>query len=91
MKKVYLIILLITILLGAIIGTGLYVYTAEINTDSVYQGIIIDGYDIGGMTKSKALNFIKERKQDDYQDRFFNLSYGDKKIPDCIKGYRILL
>lgn len=85
MKKVYLIILLITILLGAIIGTGLYVYTAEINTDSVYQGIIIDGYDIGGMTKSKALNFIKERKQDDYQDRFFNLSYGDKKYQIALK------
>ncbi|MDD2446530.1 MAG: VanW family protein [Tissierellia bacterium] len=78
MKKVYLILLLVIVILGGILGAGFYVYNTEINTGSIYRGITIDNYDIGGMTKIEALNFIKENKQNDYQDKTFKLSYGNK-------------
>lgn len=90
MKKSYIILLfIIVVIIGGLFGASFNIYNNQINTDRIYDGIIIDGYDVGGMTKEEALKYLKENKQKDYNGRVINLSYGDKsyEIPLNDIGY----
>ncbi|WFA10221.1 VanW family protein [Tissierella sp. Yu-01] len=77
MKKIIIILSSIVIVLGGLLGAIYYIYSTEINTGTIYNGITIDGYDIGGMTKEQALEFIKEQKDTDDVGKAFNLFYND--------------
>lgn len=77
MKKIIIILSSIVILLGGLLGAIFYIYNTEINTGTIYNGITIDGYDVSGMTKEKALEFIKGQKDIDDVGKSFNLFYND--------------
>ncbi len=89
MKKALLIIIPLVILIGGLIGGGYYIYENEINTNAIYEGVKIDGYDVGGKTKSEAYVFIRDRKENDDKDKFMKLLFDDKHYDISLKdlGY----
>lgn len=78
MKKVLLIMLPLIIIIGGILGGGYYIYETEINLDTIYEGIKIDGYNVSGKTKVEALDFISKQKELDDTDKAINLTYEEK-------------
>ena len=88
MKKVFLIVLPL-IIIGGLLGGGYYLYENTINTNAIYKGISIDNYDVGGMSKEKAIEFLKAQKEIDDNEKSFNLLYEDKSYHVSIKdiGY----
>lgn len=77
MKKVLLIALPLIIIIGGLFGGGYYIYETDINIDTIYEGIKIDDYDVGGKTKAEAVDFISKHKEIDNLDKSINLFYAD--------------
>lgn len=76
-KKILLILIpLIIILAGGSLG-AYYVYDSQINIDTIYPGLEIDEFYVGGMTKSDALNYIERSKEDELLGSNMKLSYED--------------
>lgn len=78
MKKVLLIVLPLIIIIGGILGGGYYIYETDINLDTIYEGIKIDGHNVGGKTKVEAMEFLSKQKEIDNTDKSINLSYEEK-------------
>lgn len=78
MKKSLLILLLVVIVLGGVLGGAYYIYDTTINIDTIYSGVKIDGYDLGGKRPEDAISFISLQKQADDMDKSISLSYLDK-------------
>ena len=56
---------------------------AELMTDKFYQGTVIDGIDVGGMTKDEAYNAVMEELPEEPVKIKIQLNLADKKlIPD---------
>lgn len=89
MKKALLIIIPLAILIGGLIGGGYYIYENEINTNAIYEGVKIDGYDVGGKTRSEAFIYIRDQKELDDKDKFMKLLFEDKHFDISLKdlGY----
>lgn len=87
MKKVLLIVLPIIVIIGGLLGGGYYIYENTINTNAIYEGISIDGYDVGNMTKEESLKFIMDKKEIDNADKAINLSYDDKSYDISLKEF----
>jgi vancomycin resistance protein YoaR len=77
-KKVF-IIFLIIILIAIIVGFGVYGYYTVLNTELFYEGIIVDGMDIGLMTKEEALNIIKEKNEKRLDGKNMKIYWEDKE------------
>lgn len=75
MKKSLFIILLVVIVLGGVLGGAYYIYKNTIDIDTIYSGIKIGGYDVGGMTPQDALSFIAFQKESDDMDKNLKLTY----------------
>lgn len=73
-KKKY-IILIISIILFVILGLGLYVYFNVLEVDTIYKGVKVDRYDISLMTKTEALNFVKDKKEEEIRKKNMKLIY----------------
>jgi vancomycin resistance protein YoaR len=78
MKKILLIVLPLIIIIGGLLGGGYYLYENTINTNAIYKGVTIENYDVGGMTKEKAIEFLRQQKEIDDANKSINLSYEDK-------------
>ncbi|MBC8589189.1 VanW family protein [Paratissierella segnis] len=89
MKKALFIIIPLIILIGGFLGGGYYIYKNEINTNAIYDGITIDGYDVSNKTKSEAYVFIRDQKEDDDKGKFMKLYFEDKSYDISLKdlGY----
>jgi vancomycin resistance protein YoaR len=75
MNKAIIILSLIVVLLGGLFGAIYYVYSTEINISTIYDGIFIDGYNVGGMTKEEAVDYLIKQKENDDKGKSFNLFY----------------
>lgn len=78
MKKSLLILLLVIIVLGGVLGGAYYIYDSTINIDTIYNGVKIDGYEVGNRRPEDAINFLSLQKQAEDMDKIINLSYLDK-------------
>ncbi|HSH36626.1 VanW family protein, partial [Schnuerera sp.] len=77
-KKTKIILILIIIFLAIILSLGFYGYFKVLNTDLIYDGIKIEDYDISFMSKGEALNFIKDKKEEELNNKNMELIYMDK-------------
>lgn len=77
-KKIIVLSLLI-ILLATILGLGIYGYYKVLDTDLIYEGIQIDEFNISFMTKDEALQFLKDKKENEIDENSMTLVYGDKE------------
>ncbi len=75
MKKPLFIILLLVLVLGGLFGGAYYLYENTIDIDTIYSGIKIEGFDVGGKTTEDALDFIILQKENDYLNKTIKLSY----------------
>jgi len=64
----------ITLVLIAVIAILGYAYT-QITSNVIYNGVTIEGTDVGGMTKFEALDTLKQ--DDTWTDRTFRVITGD--------------
>lgn len=78
-RKNPIILIILIILFTTILGLGLYGYFKVLNTNLIYEGVKIDKFDISFMTKEEALNFIKDKKEKEIDDKNMILIYGDKE------------
>lgn len=78
MKKFTIVILIILcFVLGAAVGTSIYIYKYILNVDTIYSGIKIDGYDVGEKTKKEALEYLELSKGLETNKKHMNLIYED--------------
>lgn len=78
MKKPIIIFFIILILVIAL-GLGIYGYYTVLNTDLFYEGIRIDGLDVGFLTKEEALKLIKNKNESALDESNMKLYNGDKE------------
>ena len=73
----------IVILLFLILGVGGYFLymnnTVNKYSEVIYPGVKIQGYDVGGMKKEEALNFIRSKYEKILDGTIINLVYKDSK------------
>ncbi|HLR21526.1 MAG TPA: VanW family protein [Tissierellaceae bacterium] len=89
MKKKILLILILLIIGGG--GFWVYhVYDTEINIDTIYSGIKIEEFNVGEMVKEEALDYIKESRTKEINEKFMKLEYKDNTYDIGLKdiGYR---
>ena len=61
------------------IGTGFYVYYTNIlNTETIYKGVKVAGYDLSDKTKKQAIDYVEENKESDIDKKSMKLYYKDK-------------
>lgn len=89
MKKALFIIIPLIIVIGGLAGGSYYIFKNEIDLNTIYEGITIDGYDVGGKTKSDAHVYVRDKKENDDKGKFMNLYFEDKKYDISLKdlGY----
>lgn len=79
MKKGLVVLLSIVAIATVVaLGAGFYVYKNILNTDTIYKGIRIDGYDVSNKTVEQALDYIKKSKELEVHEKFMNLIYEDR-------------
>lgn len=78
MKKPIIIFFIILILVIAL-GLGIYGYYTVLNTDLFYEGIRIDGLDVGFLTKEEALKLIKDKNESILDESNMKLYSEDKE------------
>ena len=78
-KKKPIILILSIILTAIILGLGSYGYFKVLNTDLIYEGIKIDGFDVGLRTKEEALYLLKDKKEKQIAEKSMTLVYGDNE------------
>lgn len=69
-------ILAIIVAIGS--GTGFYYYKNTLSTDTIYEKVKIDEYDVSNKTKEEALEYIKQKKKEEIDESSMNLVYGEK-------------
>lgn len=76
-KRIILILFPIFIVLGGLGFGSYYIYNNILNIDTIYLGVKIEDYDVGNMTKDKAFEYIKGKKEEEIQGRSMNLINGN--------------
>ena len=77
-KKGLIIVFIVIILFIIILGLGAYGYYTVLNTELLYEGIIVDGMDISLMTKEDALDLIKNKNEKELDNKNMKI-YGDNR------------
>lgn len=78
MKRFTIVILVILcFVLGTTVGTGVYIYRNILNVDTIYSGMKIDGYDLGGKTKKQALEYLEASKNLEENKKHMDLKYDE--------------
>lgn len=77
-KSIIILTAIMSIVLGVASGFGYYYYKNVLATDTIYEQIKIDGYDVSNNTKEQALDYIKEKKKEEIDKSSMNLIYGEK-------------
>lgn len=77
-KTLWIIATGIIILTGALSGGAYYLYKDVVDIDTIYEGIYIEKYDVGGMTKEEAEKHVKQDKIQELKGKSMNLNYKDK-------------
>lgn len=78
------VLLILTILTIILIGVGLqgyYIYRTKIKLDTIYPGIEVGEFNVGGMKKEEALDYIKKEKTREISQKSMELKYKDKIYP----------
>lgn len=78
-KKNKIILILLAILLAIILGLGFYGYFKVLSSELIYEGVIVDKFDLSFMSKEEALNFIKDKKEEEISSKKMSLVYMDKE------------
>lgn len=79
-----LVVCLATLLLGAIIAGGIHIYNLDQN-GLIAKGVLVAGVDVGGMTKSQAIEKVTAATQDTYTKQAMVVKVLDTQIE--IKSY----
>lgn len=79
-KKIIIILIALIIVLSGVAGGGYYVYSHTVNIDTIYTGIKIDGFDVGGLTQEEAFELISEEKQSQISEKSMELNHNDDKF-----------
>lgn len=77
-KRNVLFISIAIIILAASAGGAYYLYEDLVNIDTIYDGIYIGEYNVGGMTEQEAVKYIKTEKMAELSEKSMTLNYGDK-------------
>lgn len=75
MKKAIIMTLALGLVLAAGLGLGYNYYMTNIDVDTIYEGISINGIELGGLTRDEAL--AKVKAQDAYADQTINFRYQE--------------
>lgn len=70
-------LIILCFVLGTTVGTSIYIYKNILNIDTIYSGIKIDGYDVGGKTKKEALEYLELSKGLETDRKYMNLIYEE--------------
>ncbi len=59
------------------LGMGFYVFKNILDTDFIYRGVKIDGYDLGNKTVEQALEYLRDKKEAKLEGKHMDLLYDD--------------
>lgn len=87
MKKLVIILILLIIVAAGVLGAGYYIYANEIDINNIYEGVKIDGYNVGGMSKQDAKNLLMAKIDEHIQEKSISLYYNDIKYDYTLNDF----
>lgn len=84
-KKNKILLILIIVLFAIILVLGFYGYNEVLNSELIYEGVRVAQYELSFMSKEEALNFIKDKKEEELVKKKMNLFYMDKEYKYGLK------
>lgn len=87
MKKLVIILILLIIVAAGVLGAGYYIYANEIDIDNIYEGVKIDGHNVGGMSKQDAKNLLMAKMDEHIQEKSISLYYNDIKYDYTLNDF----
>lgn len=76
-KKILFILIPIAIIASILLGGTYFINDKYIKSETIYEGVMIEEISLEGLTKDEALDLVKNRKQEEIDEKNIELVYED--------------